>query len=68
MKHSRFYLGTGMVVQLIKYRTENQISNAVIPKQAIPIKQKDNDVINWKFLKIFGIIVAIKIVVLLVLL
>jgi hypothetical protein len=67
MKHSRFYLGTGMVVQLIKYRTEQQVSNAVIPKQAIPIKQKDHSIISSKFLKIFAVIVIIKIIVFLML-
>jgi hypothetical protein len=49
MKSIRYNLGTGMVAQLIKYRTEQQIS------QAVPIKQKDkdNDFLSSRFLKVF---------------
>jgi hypothetical protein len=63
MNHHRFNLGTGMVIQLISYRKENQKS---VPVPITP-KQKDNSFISWKLIKVFAVIGICKIAVLVLL-
>ena len=54
MKQYRYHLGTGMVAQLVPYRTEQQESRPIVkPKD-------DNGIISWKLIKIFAVIAVIK--------
>jgi hypothetical protein len=50
-----------MVAQLVRYRTAQQESRPIVKP-----KQKDNDFLSSRFLKVFGLIVVIKVIVLLV--